>query len=144
MKTLKVEAVYENEREYMGCVNDKCKKSEKTGCDCGKGYIKRKFTSYEIRAEDGNYYRLSGKGTEQVRVGDEITGIVTEESWDNGEKSGINRNFKFPKPEDIVKEENEQLKAELAALKGEKPTVKNESTGADVPLEDINIDDIPF
>jgi hypothetical protein len=122
MKTLKVEKVYENEVEYLGCTNDKCKKSTKTGCECNQGHIKRKFTSYKALAEDGNYYRLGGKGADKVREGDTITGLVTEEPWDNGEKNGVNYNFKFPSEEDLVKAENEKLKAELAALKGKQAT----------------------
>jgi hypothetical protein len=148
VKTLKVEQVYENVVEYMGCSNDKCKKSQKTGCECGKPYIKRQFNSYKALV-DGNYYRLSGQGSDKVRIGDEITGIVTEEPWDNGEKNGVNYNFKFPNEEDLVKEENEKLKAEIAALKGEKvePTEEEEDTNKVEKVEndeDELFEKIPF
>lgn len=142
MKTIKVDRVYENVVEYMGCSNDNCRKSQKTGCDCGKPYIKRQFDSYKALAGDGNYYRLSGNGADKVRAGDEITGIVTEEPWDNGEKNGVNYYFKFPSEEDLVKDENEKLKAEIAALKREKEPAKEEPK--EETEDDIDISQIPF
>jgi len=134
VKTIKVEAIYENEVEYNGCANDKCKKSEKRGCDCNKGYIKRKFTSYKALGDDGEYYRLQGKGADKVREGDEITGIVTEEKWESEDKSGINYYFKFPSKEDLLEEENKKLKEMLA----QKESKKEEES------EEVDLSDIPF
>ena len=134
-----VEEVYSKPVKYMGCMNDKCKKSKhKDGtpkCECGLGYVERQFDAFSIKADDENYYQLRGWSTNKVKVGDEIAGEITERPYKN--KDGEDRvayDFNIAKPEDRALAENEELKAEIARLKG----LDNK------PVAELDVDDIPF
>lgn len=127
MNKLIVEKIYQNEVEYDGCMNDKCKKSKKRGCECGLGYIKRRFTAYKIQADDGNYYRLKGYGADGIHEGDEITGTIEEEAWEKDGKSGIQYTLILPKKEEALQNEVEELKKKLAEVES-----KNEEE--DIPF----------
>lgn len=145
MKKITAKEVYDNEVTYRGCMNDKCKKSEKRGCDCGLGYTDRKFTSYKALGEDGLYYRLSGSGTHLVKAGQEITGVLTTSNWESNGKSGVNNDLKLPSKEDNLKSENERLQAELIRIKGADNVEEAPIKGDDAPPHtDEDDESIPF